>query len=104
MFPKPRPSPPPWKIIMSTPRAFCVDMYVLDPRSRGATQILHLEPRTLPAQGKRALPYLSSPPRKDEQRTAPEWPRLPLKRESRATNEHATPPQSPFSLLFPSLQ
>jgi hypothetical protein len=36
-------------------------------------------------------------PRKDEQRTAPEWPRLPLTRDSRATNEHAALPQSPFS-------
>ena len=44
--------------------------YVLDPRSRGATQIYHLEPRTLPAQGKHELPYLSSSPRKDEQCTA----------------------------------
>jgi hypothetical protein len=36
-------------------------------------------------------------PRKDEQRAAPEWPRLPLTWESRATNEHTTLPQSPFS-------
>ena len=68
---------------------------MLGPRSRGATQIHHPEPRAFPAQGKRALPYLSSSPRKDEQRTAPEWPRLPLTRESRATNEHAILPQPP---------
>jgi hypothetical protein len=45
----------------------------------------------------RELPYLSSSPRKYEQRTAPEWPRLPLTRESRATNEHTILPQSAFS-------
>jgi hypothetical protein len=39
---------------------------------------LNLEHYTLPAQGQRGLSYLSSSPRKDEQRTAPEWPRLPL--------------------------
>jgi hypothetical protein len=39
--------------------------------------IHRLGPRILPAQGKRELPYLSSSPRKDGQRTAPEWPRLP---------------------------
>jgi hypothetical protein len=72
-------------------------LYVPDPRSRGATQIHHLEHRTLPAQGKCALPCLSSSTRKDEQRTAPEWPRIPLTRESRATNEHTILPQSPFS-------
>jgi hypothetical protein len=44
-------------------------------------------------------PCPSSSTRKDEQRTAPEWPRLPLTRESRATNEHAALPQSPF--FFP---
>jgi hypothetical protein len=59
--------------------------------------IVHLTPRTLPAQGKRELPYISSSPRKDEQHKALEWPRLPLTRESRATNEHAILPQSPFS-------
>jgi hypothetical protein len=36
--------------------AVIICWYVPDPRSRGATQIHHLEPRTLPAQGKRALP------------------------------------------------
>jgi hypothetical protein len=63
-----------------------LDMYVLDPRSRGATKTYHLKPRTLPAQGKdeqRKAPES----RKNEQRTAPEWPRLPLTRESRATND-----------------
>ena len=70
---------------------------VLGPRSRGATQIYHLTPRTSPAQGKRELPYLSSSPREDEQHKALEWPRLPLTRESRATNEHAILPQPPFS-------
>ena len=45
----------------------------------------------------RALPHLFSSTRKDEQRKAPEWPRLPLTRESRATNEHTALPQSPFS-------
>ena len=72
-------------------------IYVLDPRSRGATQIHHFEPRTFPAQGTSELPCLSSSPRKDEQRTAHEWPRLPLTRESRATNELTALPQSPFS-------
>ena len=47
--------------------------------------------------GKRELPYLSSSPRKDEQRTALEWPRLPLTRESRATKDHTILPQPPFS-------
>jgi hypothetical protein len=72
-------------------------LYVLDTRSREATQIYHLKPRTLPAQGKRELSYLSSPPRKDEQRTSLEWPRLPLTRESRATKDHTILPQPPFS-------
>jgi hypothetical protein len=35
-------------------------MYVLESRSRGATQVYRLEPRTFPAQGKREWPYLSS--------------------------------------------
>jgi hypothetical protein len=35
--------------------------------------------------------------RKDEQRAAHEWPRLPLTRELRETNEQAALPQSPFS-------
>jgi hypothetical protein len=69
---------------------------VLGPRSRGATKVHYLGPRTFPAQGKRELPYLSSSPRKDEKRKAPEWPRLPPTRESRATNEHTALPQPPY--------
>jgi hypothetical protein len=48
------------------------------------------------------LKDLSSSPRKDEQRKALEWPRLPLTRESRATNEHppyhSPPPHPPFTI------
>jgi hypothetical protein len=48
---------------------------------------------------------LHQSPRKDEQRKAPEWPRLPLTRESRATNENEillgsyrnSPSLSPFT-------
>jgi hypothetical protein len=58
--------------------------YMLGPRSRGATQTRHLEPRTLPAQGN--VSCLIFPLHQGK------WPRLPLTRESRATNEHAILP------------
>jgi hypothetical protein len=73
--------------------------------SRGDTQLYRPEPRTLPAQGRRELHSLSTSPRKDEQRTAPELPRPPPSQGSRGQltsippyHSFSSPSLSPFTI------